>query len=198
MAHVYLITNKINNKQYVGVTHHSDVMMRFETHKYGRIRLSSAIKKYGADNFIVESIKECKDIDEAYSLETYYINFYNTRYPIGYNFSDGGKGSKKGHGNSMPTSEETKKKISESKKGQYWGSNLSKERLEEEYKKRALTRTGQKRKSYNIGQFKDKIWINKDSTVKRIKANLLDEYLNAGWNKGYVTKRIYKKQLIRF
>lgn len=194
MAHVYLITNKINNKQYVGVTHHDDIMMRFETHRYGRIRLSNAIRKYGAHNFLVESIKECVDIDEAYSLETYYINFYNTKYPTGYNFSDGGKGSKKGHGNSMPTSEDTKRKISESKKGQYWGANLSEEQLAIEYKKRALSRTGKTRGSYNTGQFKDKIWINKDNKVKRIDTNFLEEYENQGWIKGYITNRVYKNK----
>ena len=136
------------------------VNKRFDTHKYGRIRLSNSIKKYGSENFTIESVKECNSLDEAYMLEPSYIEEYGTRHPNGYNYSSGGKGSREGHGNSMPTSEETKKKISASKKGQYWGAKLSEDRLKEEYSKRAASRTGQKRESYNNGMFKDKIWIN--------------------------------------
>ena len=192
MAHVYLITNKITGKKYVGVTHHSDVNKRFDTHKYGRIRLSNSIKKYGPENFTIASLRECESLDQAYELEPLFIKEFNTLHPNGYNYSTGGKGSKEGHGNSMPTSDEVKKKISQAKKGTYWGANLSKERLEEEYKKRASSRKGQKRDSYNVGMFKNKIWINKDDKVKRINENELEEWISNGWVKGYVTKRIYK------
>lgn len=194
MAHVYLITNKITGKKYIGVTHHSDVNKRFDTHKYGRIRLSNSIKKYGSENFTIESVKECISLDEAYMLEPSYIEEYGTRHPNGYNYSSGGKGSREGHGNSIPTSEETKKKISASKKGQYWGANLSEDRLKEEYSKRAASRTGQKRESYNNGMFKDKIWINRNSKVKRIFEHELDTWLQDGWSKGYITSRVYSKK----
>jgi group I intron endonuclease len=193
MAHVYLITNKITGKKYIGVTHHSDVNKRFDTHKYGRIRLSSSIKKYGSENFTIESIKECRCIEEAFSLEPLYIKEYDTLHPNGYNFSSGGKGSKEGHGNSMPTSEETKRKISLAKKGQYWGAKLTKEELKEEYSKRAASRIGQKRDSYNKGMFKGKIWINKDNKVKRINENELNTWLDEGWARGYITNRDYTK-----
>ncbi len=195
MAHVYLITNLITGKKYVGVTHHSDINKRFETHKYGRIRLSNSIKKYGSDNFTIESIKECVDLDEAYRLEPIYINDLNTKHPNGYNYSSGGRGSKQGHCNSMPKSEETKNKISKSKKGQYWGANLSEDRLKQEYKKRSESRLGQKRTSYNIGQFKDKVWINKDGKVKRVSESDLSDWVADGWVKGYVTNRVYVKSM---
>jgi group I intron endonuclease len=56
MGYVYLITNKINGKQYVGQTLQEDIKTRWKSHRsikkrtVGRI-LYNAYKKYGFDNF---------------------------------------------------------------------------------------------------------------------------------------------------
>lgn len=50
-----------------------------------------AIRKYGIDNFVVETICECSE-EELNSKEQYYISLYNTMVPYGYNVLAGGEG----------------------------------------------------------------------------------------------------------
>ena len=61
MIGIYLITNKINGKQYVGQS--GNINRRFLEHSYkgkeSRIPLDVAIKKYGKDNFKFEILEEC-------------------------------------------------------------------------------------------------------------------------------------------
>lgn len=108
---IYKITNLLNNKCYIGQTKNS-LIVRFTQHckEYeGCVYLNRAIKKYGKENFIVEVIKKCKNKDQLNIAEIKYIKKFNSLYPNGYNIRLGG-----GSGN---LSEETKKKISESKTG---------------------------------------------------------------------------------
>ena len=51
--------------------------------------LNNAICKYSPENFLIEIIKEC-NTDELNHYEEYYINFYNTLTPNGYNLTTGG------------------------------------------------------------------------------------------------------------
>ena len=93
---IYLITNKINNKKYVGQTiQHPRV--RFlkhlsyaqDTRNNSNMPLVEAINKYRKGNFemsVLEMCEEC-NLDER---EIYYINLYNT-YKKGYNATQGGK-----------------------------------------------------------------------------------------------------------
>ena len=74
------------------------------------VYLGRAIQKYGRENFTVEQIDIAADRDELDKKEIYWIDFYNsTNHSIGYNIHTGGE--------HHVTSEETKKKISESMKG---------------------------------------------------------------------------------
>lgn len=113
---IYKITNMLTNKMYIGQTrsHYLNkgkyrpfgYIGRFKSHisesksitKFYSCRyLNSAFNKYGADNFICELITTC-EINELDNLETYYITEYNTKYPTGYNLTNGGQkcGFKKG------------------------------------------------------------------------------------------------------
>lgn len=94
MTKIYLITNKINNKKYVGKTKRS-LKIRFRQHclAYGhgiRTYIACAINKYGEENFTIEELATCKDDDFAY-FESYYIQLYQTHYTQnGYNITYGG------------------------------------------------------------------------------------------------------------
>jgi hypothetical protein len=109
IGEIYKITNLITNKMYIGQTrsHYLNKgkyrpfghMGRFNSHKseskniekYNACRyLNSAFNKYGVENFKCELIINC----EIYELDDYekkYIYDLNTRYPNGYNLTNGGQ-----------------------------------------------------------------------------------------------------------
>lgn len=104
-SHVYLVTNALNGKQYVGQT-------TVETSRVGHgIAIKNAYKKHGKSNFSYEII--CNGIDNKNTLnylERFWISVFNSKSPNGYNIDLGG--SKAGK-----VSEETKKKLSAIRKG---------------------------------------------------------------------------------
>jgi hypothetical protein len=107
MNFVYLTTNLVNGKQYVG-SHEGDIT---DAYLGSGKNIIKAIKKYGKYNFKKELIEECDPCINMI-MESKYIEKYKTLIPFGYNISPTG-----GHTNGK-LSEETKKKISESLKGE--------------------------------------------------------------------------------
>ena len=111
MGYVYKITNKNNNKSYIGISIHEPEKRRIKAHLSGRGNriIAKAIKKYGKDAFTYE-VLEANVFDEFLpELEVAYIAHFNTVAPHGYNLTHGG--------NHAIPSEETRRKISEAKKG---------------------------------------------------------------------------------
>ena len=109
---VYCYTNQINNKKYIGQTKNPN--QRYNAHKSNHQNpehteydslFHRALRKYGWDNFFYEVLAETEDIDLANELEIFYINFYNTIRPNGYNILEGGKNA------SRPMAEITKEKL---------------------------------------------------------------------------------------
>lgn len=94
MIDIYLITNKINGKRYIGKTKKS-YQERFKEHclsyNHGcRTYIACAIHKYGKDNFSIQLIDKVKDDTWKY-WENYYIKKYNSHYTQGgYNITWGG------------------------------------------------------------------------------------------------------------
>jgi hypothetical protein len=87
---IYLITNKINGKKYVGQTKRS-VNRRWCAHKNNKSGLlSKAFKKYGLNNFIFEEIISCFDMDSLNFYEKYFIEYHKAIRPNGYNLTTGG------------------------------------------------------------------------------------------------------------
>ena len=92
---IYCITNKVNNKQYVGQTIRSP-KKRFSEHfcDANRNKCSSkfgnALRKYGKDNFTMEVLEE--GIDSIHTLNTLEEEYIKTLSTIdkGYNLSSGG------------------------------------------------------------------------------------------------------------
>lgn len=96
MKCIYLRTNTVNGKQYVGQT--NDMKKRdyqwFNTNWfYAGSLITNARNKYGTENFKTEILKECDTQDELNQWEQYYIKELNTKYPNGYNLTDGGDGN---------------------------------------------------------------------------------------------------------
>lgn len=86
---IYLTTNKINGKKYIG--------MCKNTHRENYIGsgklLKQAVKKYGKENFDRVILQECETLDELSESEIYWINFYNAvRDNNFYNLTSGGFG----------------------------------------------------------------------------------------------------------
>lgn len=112
-GYVYLITNTVNGKVYVGQTTGS-VEERWKQHVLasGRInyRLYYAIRKYGADKFCLETIAACSDQASLDKTEDLYILIsQGLRQDKGYNLKRGGRTGK--------LSEETCRKMSAAHKG---------------------------------------------------------------------------------
>ncbi len=86
MAYIYVITNKLNNKQYVGQCMCS-IKERFNAHysdSNHTIPLHCDMHNFGITNFCIEQLDEVAD-DIRLDVETYYINKLNTIIPNGYN-----------------------------------------------------------------------------------------------------------------
>lgn len=111
---IYVITNKLTGKQYVGQTIQT-LEKRWSRHGWHcttagrRMPISDAIGRYGKENFSIETLKNCSSLDDMNFWEKYYVNTLNTWVPNGYNL-------KAGNG-SGACSDEIKKKISRSNKG---------------------------------------------------------------------------------
>ena len=90
---VYIHTNKINNKKYIGLTSQKNPNDRWHngTNYIHNRHFSSSIKKYGWDNFTHEIVKDNLSREEAALLERELIAQYNTTNEnYGYNLDSGG------------------------------------------------------------------------------------------------------------
>jgi group I intron endonuclease len=108
--YVYLTTNLINGKQYIG-----DHFINPKEKRYylgsGKIFLKG-VKKYKSQNFIKEILEWFPTRKEAYNAQEKYIIQFNTLKPNGYNISPKG-----GHDVPGSMSEETKRKIGKANTG---------------------------------------------------------------------------------
>ena len=136
---VYVHTNKVNGKRYVGITS-QNVARRWRNGNgyYENEHFYAAIQKYGWDNFTHEIIKAGLTKDEACALERSTIAKYNSDdWRHGYNKSSGGERPAQG----VRHSEETKRKMSEAHKGIVF-SEERKHNMSEAAKKRGNNRGG--------------------------------------------------------
>lgn len=96
--YIYKITNKINNKIYIGQVYNKTIYDRFKRHiksacQNSKSYIDRAINKYGSENFICELIDTANNLEELDKKEIYWIKYYNsTDTNIGYNLTLGGDG----------------------------------------------------------------------------------------------------------
>jgi group I intron endonuclease len=90
---VYVITNKINGKQYVGQTV-QPLENRWSAHKSdssGCLGLKAAFEKHGIENFTIEQIGATNSLEELNKIEREQIKALGTLSPNGYNLTSGGE-----------------------------------------------------------------------------------------------------------
>ncbi|MCK9154670.1 MAG: GIY-YIG nuclease family protein [Paludibacteraceae bacterium] len=117
---VYLATNLVNGKKYVGITSKT-IEKRWIAHKRAsnltnpsRCIFHKAIKKYGFENFLFEEIDHFDTEKEGQDKEINYISELKTFFPEGYNMTKGGEGIS---GHRFNQTEDTKLKISRAMSG---------------------------------------------------------------------------------
>jgi len=97
---IYKVTNKINNKCYIGQTIRS---LEQRKHEHSRdikkfnIVFYRSIKKYGWNSFEWKVLEKCDTKEELDEMEFHYIKQYNTFIPNGYNMTWGGDGGNCGN-----------------------------------------------------------------------------------------------------
>lgn len=154
VAGIYCITNKINNKKYFGQS--TDIERREKEYfNYGDFpnnHLKNAFNKYGGENFEFKIIKCCKEryLDR---FEKLYIRINDTMNPDkGYNKEAGGSLNKH-------PSDETRKKMSESHKGEknhMWGKKHpieARKKMSEAHTGKTLSEEHKKKVSENSARY---------------------------------------------
>jgi group I intron endonuclease len=174
----YLITNKINNKGYVGITTRS-LDRRWYEHRFvanscGKL-LAKAINKYGEQAFEIMPIASAKTLKNLKEVEKDLIVQFGTKVPNGYNLTDGGDGvfgfkqseeQKKRNGDlkrGTKATEETKEKMRVAHSGKnnhFYGKNHT----EEAKRKNAEAHIGK------LGYWAGK--TRSEETIKKVSASL--------------------------
>ena len=170
---IYSITNTINNKKYFGQTIRG-LFERYSEYKtlYNKNITNSneylynSFIKYGFDKFKFEVIELCSSIDELNEKEKYYISIYDTtNRNFGYNIHEGGRNS--------PLSEETKRKMSEVRKGipksELWKESAIAPAGSEEAKKYGKPKTDEEKK--HLSENSPKYWLGKkrdEETIRKV------------------------------
>ena len=109
VGEIYKITNNANEKIYIGQTRSHRLnhgkyrpfgyLGRFKDHiheaksskQHQCSYLNSSIRKYGEENFTCEKIHTCL-VSELDNQEKHFITQFDSKFPNGYNLTDGGKG----------------------------------------------------------------------------------------------------------
>ena len=158
---IYQLYNHITGKSYIGKT--CNLPRRIKRHKYdsrtGKSYLYRSMRKHGANQFEIIVLCLCSDYNTLDDMERYCIRLFGSReFNNGYNLTDGGDGTKgyittdKHRLNLSKSlkgrviSEETKQKISDTKKKRYvkhHHPNYRQHLSEETKQKISDSRTGQ-------------------------------------------------------
>lgn len=214
-GYIYLVTNNINNKKYIGKRESSE----FDEFYWGSGKyLQNAIHKYGKENFSREILEWAETKEELYRLEEEYIRSYNavesSEY---YNLTKGGLGggscgSDNGsYGKHWYTNGEKQMLCfeqdcpegwhhgySESRKKQIQQINLGKKFTEEHRKKlseahRANPSRGMLGKHHPENVRKRISEIHKGRTIPLEMRKRISETLKDGYKQGRITKHIGRK-----
>jgi group I intron endonuclease len=165
MGYIYLITNTINNKKYVGQTIQEDVTDRWRAYKtkcqssLGRY-IYNAMCKYPIEVFKFEVVCICFN-EDCNDYEKYYIKKFKTLAPIGehgYNLHEGGKNVTIGKKRIL--TDEQRRGLFGRSKGIYIKSMLEKhcseerkKKISEKHKNKTVNITWDTHKSYIVEKY---------------------------------------------
>lgn len=175
---VYLITCNTTGKKYVGFTS-LGYLKRWAWHeceyKKGGTVLYLAMKKYGPENFSIQSLITCPNKASALEQEILCIKKYNTITPNGYNMTIGGEGGSQ--------IEQVKKKMSESAKKRYQNPE---ERIKMESKNRRIhsdPKVMQLQRDKAVKRWKDPEYRKKQELCRKSKEfkEQMKEIANSQW-----------------
>lgn len=113
---IYKIENKINGKIYIGQTKQKIGKRIYDHIRKNKSYLGNALRKNGIKSFSVSIIDFANTREWLCDKEIFWINFYDCRWPKGYNLTKGGDGGDCCSG--IPKSEEHKEKLRISNTGQ--------------------------------------------------------------------------------
>lgn len=113
---LYLLTNTVNGKQYVGITT-QPIARRWsdhvsKAHQGRQTIIALAMRKHGAEMFTMTLLGEASSWEELCAMEQAAIASYQTFHPHGYNMTHGGDGTL-----GRLHSEDTKQRIAAKKRG---------------------------------------------------------------------------------
>ena len=137
IGYIYLIIDLTNWKKYVGQHHYH--LEKLDSNYHGSGHIIKNIYKKRPETLKEVYLKTCYTQEELDEWEKYYIKFYDTLYPNGYNLSEGGEGG--------IMCEEIRKKMSLSHKGKP-APNKGKHHSEEAKKKISEATSGEKNPFY--------------------------------------------------
>ena len=187
---IYLITNNINNKKYVGQTIRS-FHDRIREYKKGFSNgyLNNAFNKYGWDNFEFSIIDTATSLKELNEKEIKYIQQYKSNQKeFGYNIESGG-------GNAIPNTE-TLEKMSRSHIGIKQTNNWVNKRIakagSEDAKKYGKSKTEEEKKI--LSENSTKFWLgkNRNEETKRKISETKKEQGLSDKQKEVLCKKVYK------
>jgi len=145
--HVYIVTNSVNGKQYVGIT--NSLAKRWNKHKNAKgsaPALHAAIQKHGLEKFVFTHYADAFDSESAKMIERMLIVEHNTLSPNGYNLTSGGDGT-------FHPSQEVRQKMSVSHMGKTQTEETKKKRSDALKKAHAEGRhTGTKGKTFSLSE----------------------------------------------
>lgn len=178
--YIYLVKNQQNKIVYIGQQIGTKSL---DEYKGSGLLLNRAYNKYGKDYFKQEIVEYC-DIDELNNKEKLYIKQYNTKFPHGYNLTEGGDGNK-----GLKFTKEQKQKISQNKKGQKYpkehGEKIRQAKLGKKRDPETINKIIQTKASkHNIKidlSLKNQARSNSQKTILQydLQSNLLNEYQSA-------------------
>lgn len=192
MPILYKTTCTVNGKFYIGV------------HSKGRddylgsgVHLKRAIRKYGKDKFIRETLETFETIEDAYAREAEIVTKELVDDPMCLNIIGGGKGGKH-----RRVSEETRHKMSKSakKRCETWTSPTTKGHTQETKEKMSKTRKergiakgknnpmyGKKRSDVSERNRIPKRWMYKGGETRLVPVTTVDEMISNGYKLGRPT-----------
>jgi group I intron endonuclease len=171
IAHLYKITNTVNDMVYIGVTKNPQSRMR--AHACSKTPTKSIIKnamqKYGRDKFTLQVILTSTQ-EYCYEMERKAIEAYNTLKPNGYNICTGGMGAIGIYGdkNGMfgrKHSPETLEKMRQTKLGKKMSED-TRANMSAAHKGRVMTPVQRE----NLSQIKKSLWQDSEHKTKMIAA----------------------------